>query len=366
VFFERTIASCVEAGLVNGRKMFCDSSLVEADASKQSLVDRLSLKRHLNKAYRQLEKRLEEESSEASDDDDPGDDDNQPLRLNQRFISTTDPDATLTRKSKDKAKLVHQSHRGIDTAYGVITATIVGPGDEHEAHRLTELMDQHADNTGHVATTVVADNKYGTNENLIDCHDRGVRLHARSLKDVQQARSKKAGIFTEDMFRYDEETDTYVCPAGQRLARRNCRKKRQAFEYAAKKKICMECDLRPQCTRNKTTGRSIKRHFRVDAIETMRKISRTSECRADLKRRHYFMERSFAQAGRFGFKRARYRGRKRVAVQDYLIAAVQNMEILLRNGVGRPAAALAALVARIDSLVTHSLLLLRPSTSFAI
>ena len=365
IFFERTIASCVEAGLVNGRKMFCDSSLVQADASKQSLVDRHSLKRHLNKAYRQLEKRLEEESSDNGDDNDGGDGDNKPTRLNQRFISTTDPDATLTRKSKEPAKLSHQAHRGIDTAFGVITATIVGPGDEHEAHRLSELMDQHADNTGHVATTVVADTKYGTNENLIDCHDRGVRLHARTLKDVRKERTKKDGIFDEEMFRYDEQTDTYTCPAGQPLRRRNCRKKRQAFEYAAKKKVCLACELRSQCTRNKTTGRSIKRHFRADAIEQMRQITRTSECRADLKRRQHFMERSFAQATRFGFKRARYRGRQRVAVQDYLIAAVQNMETMIRHGVGRPAAALEAILTQIDSLVIHCLLFVRHSTNFA-
>lgn len=37
-----------------------DSSLIEADASNNSVVDTQSLRRYLNKSYMELEKRLEE------------------------------------------------------------------------------------------------------------------------------------------------------------------------------------------------------------------------------------------------------------------------------------------------------------------
>jgi hypothetical protein len=47
-----------------GRKIFVDSSLVQADASNNSAVDRQSLKRYLNDSYKELEKRLEEEVKE--------------------------------------------------------------------------------------------------------------------------------------------------------------------------------------------------------------------------------------------------------------------------------------------------------------
>ena len=43
------------------------------------------------------------------------------------------------------------------------------------------------------------------------------------------------------------------------------------------------------------------------------------------------MERSFARAGRYGFKRERWRGLWRVQIQEYLIAAVQNIETLIRH-----------------------------------
>ena len=60
-FFERIVWQCVEAGLIDGSKIFTDASLVQADASNNSVVNQDSLKRYLNKSYRELEKRLEDE-----------------------------------------------------------------------------------------------------------------------------------------------------------------------------------------------------------------------------------------------------------------------------------------------------------------
>ena len=54
------------------------------------------------------------------------------------------------------------------------------------------------------------------------------------------------------------------------------------------------------------------------------------------------MERSFAQATRFGLKRARWRGQWRVQIQDYLIAIVQNIELLIAHAWPKPRVALAA------------------------
>ena len=47
-FFERIVWQCVEAGLVDGSKLFVDASLVDADASNNSVVDTQKLKKYLN------------------------------------------------------------------------------------------------------------------------------------------------------------------------------------------------------------------------------------------------------------------------------------------------------------------------------
>ena len=51
----------MQAGLVDGSKIFMDSSLVQADAFNNSVVNKESLKRYLNKNYHILELRLDQE-----------------------------------------------------------------------------------------------------------------------------------------------------------------------------------------------------------------------------------------------------------------------------------------------------------------
>ena len=48
-FFERIVWQCVKAGLVDGSKLFVDASLIDADASNNSVVDTKRLERYLNK-----------------------------------------------------------------------------------------------------------------------------------------------------------------------------------------------------------------------------------------------------------------------------------------------------------------------------
>jgi transposase len=59
-FFEHILWQCIEAGLVDGSKLFVDSSLIDADASNHSVVDTRGLKKYLNKNYRRLEERLDD------------------------------------------------------------------------------------------------------------------------------------------------------------------------------------------------------------------------------------------------------------------------------------------------------------------
>jgi transposase len=341
-FFERIVWQCVEAGLVDGSKLFCDSSLVQADASCNSIVDTEGLRRYLNPAYRELEKRLEDQEKNNQQEKNDSDDD-PPRRnvVNQRYISTTDPEASVVRKGQGKAKLHYQTHRGIDGAYGVITATVVGPGDQNEAHRLRDLLEAHQDHTLRKVEVVVADSKYGTTANFFDCHDHGITAHIPVLKQIQDQQERRRKIFPENQFIYDSQSDTYSCPAGQTLRKRKHWAERKAFEYVTAKGICQKCSLRAQCTQSESGGRTLKRHERQELLDHLRAHARSAAARRDIRIRQHFMEGSFAQATRFGLKRARWRGQWRVQIQDYLIAIVQNIELLIAHARPKPTMALA-------------------------
>ncbi len=64
----------------------------------------------------------------------------------------------------------------------------------------------------------------------------------------------------------------------------------------------------------------------------MRARTRAPQAKGDIRTRQHLMERSFARAARYGFNRARWRGAWRVEIQEYLTAAIQNIEVLVRYG----------------------------------
>ena len=166
------------------------------------------------------------------------------------------------------------------------------------------------------------------------CSELGVEAHIPDLGEWTKRRTARQKIFTEEAFEYDRESDTYRCPAGNRLKPKSLHARRQSRDYAVPNKICARCPLREQCTKNKS-GRTIKRHLRQEELDWMREASRSSEAKRDIKTRQHLMERSYARGTWYGFDRARWRRLWRVQIQEYLIATIQNIEVLLRYG-GNP------------------------------
>lgn len=330
-FFERIVVQCVQAGLVDGSKIFVDSSLMDANASNNSVLDTKNLKDQLHRNYRKLEDRLAEGNPSSCTS-------RHIEKKNSRYISTTDPDAAIV--NRGKPKLSYQVHRAVDGKTEVITATDTTPGDVNEAHLMLPLLEQHEATTGTKAETVVADSKYGTIDNFLACHDQGVKSHIPDLKGAALKRTKKRDIFTDYQFVYDPQTDTYRCPAGKVLKRKSLHMHRESTDYGATKKVCAACTLRDQCTKNKT-GRTVKRHLRQDELNTMRNRSRSVEAKKDIKTRQHLMERSFARSTRYDFDRARWRGLWRMRIQELLICSIQNIQVLIKQ-TNKPKKAVAA------------------------
>ena len=85
-------------------------------------------------------------------------------------------------------------------------------------------------------------------------------------------------------------------------------------------------------------------------IEAARAQAHSWAAKQDRRRRKYLMEGSFADAANgHGFKRSRWRGLWRQKIQDWLIAACQNLRLLLALGWKRPAAGMQAAAAEVKS-----------------
>src|SRR5215469_5479183 len=333
--FSRVVQQRVEAGLVEGRKIHVDASLVDADAN---LGSDKPLSAETLKAIEQTAKEQVQKLDEHDRDQDPPSQDSgsggsaigQYSKTNRRFRSTTDPDATLVRHAGLKSRLRYKTDRAVDDAHEIITAVETTTGAVDEASQLLGLIEAHEDSTDQAVRTVIADARYGNASNLIECHKAGIRAHIKLLGDsIRKGRSE--GIYDEGHFIYDAQSNTYRCPANQTMRPRRLHPKRLTWEYVTAQGTCLMCKLRALCTRSRT-GRTIHRHRDQAWLEKARKIANSKAAKADLKRRQHLMERSFADAANLhGLKRSRWRGLWKQAIQDLLIATVQNLRKLLRH-----------------------------------
>lgn len=315
--FVRTVRQCVEAGLVDGSKVHVDGSLIDADASRDSVIkaDADTIAR-IKAAYAVQERKLDESKPPSARSD-----------KNRQLVSTTDPDAPCVSKGPQSgtARPRYKHHRMVDDRCGVITAVATTGGDIAEATQVEPLIAQHEQNARGEVTAVVADRGYGTVETYCSLIEQGIRPH---MAPMQPAGHKSDGLFTKDEFRYDSSADVYICPVGHQLKPRRFHQRREMTDYVADKKVCAQCALRAQCTRSKT-GRSVARHWKESELEIALAFARLPEAQADRRRRRFLMEGSFAHAAnRYHFKRARWRRLWRQNIQDWLIAAVQNVALL--------------------------------------
>jgi transposase len=337
-FFVRIVLQCVQQGLVDGKKIHVDSSLIDANASKDSVrKGPPELIAALKAAYQAQESKLSETLTPADYQ-----------AVNDRMVSATDPDAALVRKGPDSARPRYHHHRAVDDAHGVITAVDTTPGSIAENGKLMDLIDGHQDNTRTSAQTIVADHKYGTAENFVACRQRGLQTHIGDAQ-AKQRPVRCEGIFPESAFQYRAQDNTYVCPAGQTLKPRRLHWLRRTWEYSLPGKICAACPLRAQCTRATKAGRTLHRHEHQELLDEGRSQSHRDAARGDRKRRQQLIEQSFADAANnHGFKRARWRRLWRQQIQDFLIAAIQNIRLIVKHCNRRPAAGAHAVLALLN------------------
>ena len=331
-FFVRTVGPCVAAGLVDAAKIHVDSSLNEANASCDSVVKGgAELIAALKAAYQATASKLDDATTPAAYE-----------AVNDRVVSTTDPDATVVRKGTQPPRPRYHHHRAVDDAHGVITAVETTTGSIAENKRLLPLVDQHEANTGQTVQTAVADRKYGTGENFVACQQRGIRTHLGDARHTTP-NARCHGIFPDNAFLYDPRTNTVRCPSGQSMKPRRLHPTRRTWEYSLPKGVCAACSLRPQCTRA-SLGRTIHRHEQQALLDRARQQAHSPAAYRDRQRRQHLAEASFADAANHhGFKRARWRRLWRVQIQDWLIAAIQNVKILLQHRLPPVTAAAGAL-----------------------
>lgn len=316
-FFDQTVRLCCEAGLVDGHLVHVDSTSVKANASLKSVRDkRPAVRLSGGESFcPDLAPQAYWDALEAED----------PLPVNQRKSSTTDPEAGITSRYGKNLKLGYSDHRVIDDQRGVILETQATPSHVTDNLQLPSLLHGLIFRQGMVPQALAADRKYGSLEIFKDLEHKGIIAHI-----PRQRSAACRGKFSKQAFTYLPREDQYVCPAGQRLkaAQRNPRGQR----YRAPQQTCLVCHLRSQCVAGQK-ARSILRYHGEEYYERALQNRNWTAYGQARKRRMVVAEGCFAHAKEHhAHRRARWRGLDGMQVQCYIVAAVQNLKKLLKYG----------------------------------
>jgi transposase len=313
-FFANILDQCINAGLVDGEIIHVDSSMINGNASKDSLEPQLRL--ISNELYGELEDAAEPIMPEL-----------------KKRVSTTDPDARLGKKY-GKVTLGYKDHRAVDDKHGIVTATLTTPANVNDEKVLTEVINEHQSNTSAKVKKIAADKINGTGENYKYLKEQGIT----PCISHKVNNSRCHPDFNHTKFTYDSKNDCYICPAGKKLDHRQYKRNENAVTYIADRKTCQQCQHFKKCVTSKKAGRQIQRNINKEYIDWADNCLTGHERKRLMTRRKYKAEGSFADAANnHGFKRMRFRGFEKAKIQNLMIAAIQNLRKLMRYGSIKPA-----------------------------
>lgn len=298
--FEHMVEECKRAGYVKGDKMMTDSSLVEANASINSLEER--------------------------EDPQPYKYKKNPMYKNQTHKSRTDPESTLVGRIGYRKGLFYKSHYMADVKTRIITDCHVTIGSMHEAIVMQGRVDYQLKRFNFPIQEIVADSGYSGRENFKFLKNRAIK----SYIPMRSSCGRKDGILKSE-FTYDRAKDCYICPQGETLHLRARYKKTGERVYGIKNNACMTCLIKSECI-PQGTARTIRRSNFEEEIERIKRRMSTPYFKSKLRERMWKLEGLFSEAKyRHGLKRAKYRGMWKVQVQTYMTAFVQNLKRLSQS-----------------------------------
>jgi hypothetical protein len=274
-----------------------------------------------------------------------------------RVISTVDPDARHGHKSSARGFDGYKGHVAIDPDSEVVTATTVTAGNTGDAEPASDLLandlpdatdsdatdgdsgggvgaagDSDGDSDGGDQLAVYGDAAYGAGALLATLEKAGAEI-----KTKVQPPPGRGGRFAKDCFTVDLEAGTVTCPNGVTETIRPAKDGGGTARFGT---ACAGCPLAAQCTDSKE-GRTVAVSRHEAELARARAAQTEPAWQADYKATRPKVERKIGHLmrRRHGGRRARVRGRPKIAADFSLLAAAVNIArfgvLDLRRGPGQ-------------------------------
>jgi len=112
---------------------------------------------------------------------------------------------------------------------------------------------------------IIADAGYSNGEQAGRCEAAGLVPHVPANRGVNN--QGDGTLFDRSLFVYRPESDSFQCPAGKTLDRKQLHRKDRTVLYQASAADCGACSLKPRCT--PSARRMLGRHIDEDALNRM-------------------------------------------------------------------------------------------------
>ena len=161
-------------------------------------------------------------------------------------ISLTDPDArSMATSGRGSGVVGYNVQAAVDTEHHLIVAhDVIQSGSDRAS--LTPMAEQAKEALGVDKIDVVADRGYFSAEQIKECADAGV---TPTLPKPMTTGMKAKGYFGKHDFRYVDEQDLYICPAGRALSFVSHKRQKDGPDLRRYATIgCEACPMKERCT----------------------------------------------------------------------------------------------------------------------
>jgi IS5 family transposase len=311
-FFDKVVEECRINGLVKGESIMTDGSLIDANASIDSMIakDEDIAKAEVNA--------LKERKAT----------DRMPNRKisNETHISKSDPDSSLAKKEGTARALRYKMHSTIDADSRVILDSQITTGATHDTKVYLERIKYIKTKYKLNIKEAIADRGYGAIDNIKSLNEEGITTYIPLFSNRSGSTAKE---MADAGFKYDYTNDRYMYPEGKIMYPK---RHKDTTSYHAKISTCKTCPSFTACVAKSRKGgeKVVLRNPNQDLFE--KEILRMQEeiFHKKLKERMWKIEGIFSEAKNMhGLSRAKYRGLQKMQIQAHMTSATQNLKRLV-------------------------------------
>lgn len=337
--FRHFVLMLKEMNLIDGQTIAIDSFKIRAQNSLKNNFNQGKIDRHIeyiDNKIQEFEKQLDNEELNGLEENEVEQKiatqkqrkrqykviEKELQESGQTQISKTDPDAKGVVLHRNVVNVGYNIQAGCDGKHKLFVNN--DTGRVNDTHALAEMALDAKELLEVDKMNTLTDKGYTTGLHIDTCTKNGITTYS----SPKAHSSQNNGLYDMQIFEYNKQNDTYICPAGAMLTTNGTiYKKRKHRVKHYKTTACQGCIQRDKCTENKR-GRFIERSIYQEALEENEK--RVNKNPEYYKLRQQITEHQFGTIKRqWGFTYTLMKGKQNVLSEVNLLMMCYNLRRLM-------------------------------------